>query len=158
MSNKSNRQFLSEHPVFSRLPGADLDFLAEHSQTLSLDEGERLFREGESANAFYIILQGQVQLVTHASHRKSLVVQTLDTQEIVGLSWSVPPYTWGFDAVIHQPSIIMEIDARALRARCETDPAFGYATMRKVSQLMLERLQAVRSQMTERIHELEENA
>lgn len=155
MSTKANRQFLSEHPVFSRLADSDLDFLAENSQTLSLEPGEWLFREGGAADSFFIILQGQVGLLTNAAHGHPLVVQSLDTREIVGLSWIVPPYTWGFDARVCQSTMVMQVDARALRARCETDPAFGFATMRKVSELMLERLQAVRSHMAERIHELE---
>jgi CRP-like cAMP-binding protein len=41
----------------------------------------------------------------------------------------------------------VSVDAVCLRARCEADPALGYALMQRVAQVMYQRLQASRLQM-----------
>jgi CRP/FNR family cyclic AMP-dependent transcriptional regulator len=75
------------------------------------------------------------------------VVSTVDEGDVVGLSWLVPPYRWFFDARAVTDVSAVSIDATYLRSRCDADPAFGYALMQRVAQVMYQRLQASRLRM-----------
>ena len=56
-----------------------------------------------------------------------------------------PPLPWQFDARAIEAVGAIAVDAACLRSKAETDPAFGYALMKRVAVVLLERLQATRS-------------
>jgi len=149
-----NVQFLKEHPVFQRLSEVYLHQLAQHMDVTNLDAGDHLFREGESAEHFYIVMEGTVDLYAHLGGEEQWV-QMIDVGEVIGWSWLVPPYKWAFTAKSRDGAMLMNFDANAIRQLCDRDPAFGYGTMKQICSLMLERLHTVRAQMGDRIRELQ---
>ena len=72
------------------------------------------------------------------------VVDTVDEGEVVGWSWLVPPYRWFFDARAVEEVSAVSVDAACLRAKCDQDPALGYALMQRVARVMYQRLQSAR--------------
>ena len=72
------------------------------------------------------------------------VVDTVDEGAVVGWSWLVPPYQWFFDARAVQEVSAVAMDASCLRAKCDEDPALGYALMQRVAGVMYHRLQSAR--------------
>src|SRR5438552_142413 len=62
---------LAALPLFAEDPGA-LDWLAEHFQALCLDRDEWFVREGEPANRFIVVLDGEI----HYSRRNDPYGQT----------------------------------------------------------------------------------
>src|SRR6202142_308182 len=48
-------------PVFADLPGDQIDWFIGHSEELHLKAGEAHFREGDPADAMFVILEGQLQ-------------------------------------------------------------------------------------------------
>src|ERR1700690_4231069 len=48
-------------PVFADLPGDQIDWFIGHSEELHLKAGEAYFREGDPADAMFVILEGQLQ-------------------------------------------------------------------------------------------------
>ena len=151
-----NVQFLKEHPVFHRLSEVYLHQLAEHMEVISLDAGDILFEEGEAAEHFYIDMEGTIDLFATLGDEEQWV-QMIDVGEVIGWSWLVPPYQWAFTAKTRDGAMLMKFDASAIREMCERDPAFGYGTMKQICSLMLDRLHTVRSQMGDRIRELQKD-
>src|SRR5213078_1823280 len=49
---------LAAVPLFSKCSKKDLQTLARRIETLSFEEGQTIVRQGEAANAFYVILDG----------------------------------------------------------------------------------------------------
>ncbi|MDA3874457.1 MAG: cyclic nucleotide-binding domain-containing protein [Kiritimatiellae bacterium] len=153
-----NVQFLKEHPVFQRLSEVYLHQLAEHMEVVNLDAGHTLFEEGESAELFYIVMEGTVDLYARISEDEEEWVQLIDVGEVIGWSWLVPPYRWAFSAKSREGAMLMQFDAKAIRDLCDRDPAFGYGTMKQICSLMLGRLHTIRAQMGARIHELQKGS
>jgi CRP-like cAMP-binding protein len=152
-----NVQFLKEHPVFQRLSEVYLHQIAEHMRVIRLDAGVPLFQEDESAQHFYIVMEGTVDLYSDLDGDNEQWVQMIDVGEVIGWSWLVPPYRWAFSAKTRDGALLMEFDADAIRELCDRDPAFGYGTMKQICTLMLGRLHTVRNQMNERIRELQKS-
>ena len=106
--------------------------------------GERIMREGEPADAFYVIRHGAVALETVVPQRGPVVLQTLHDGELLGWSWLVPPYRTAFDARALGTTRALTFDGACLRGRCEADPALGYALLKLLSGVFVERLQDTR--------------
>jgi CRP-like cAMP-binding protein len=111
--------------------------------------GAWLFREGSTAKEFHLVVSGTVAVSMHVPGRGDHVVDTVDACETVGWSWLVPPYRWFFDARATTEVTAVTIDAVALRTIAEQEPAFGYALLRQVTVVMLERMQAARVRLAD---------
>ena len=137
-------EIVGESPVFDGLTEERLGLIAGCAGNVGFAAGERLFREGEPADTFYLVRKGRVALSTHAPARGSVVIETLDPGEIVGWSWLFPPYVWHFDARAVDDVRAVAFDGACLRGKCESDPALGYELMQRFASVMIDRLQHTR--------------
>jgi CRP-like cAMP-binding protein len=138
-----------EAPVFEGLDAAQAAQLAGCAHTAGWEQGEMLFREGDSADLFYIVRRGRVALELFVPSRGALTVETIEAGEVVGWSWLFPPYRWHFDGRAVTAVRAIAVDGACLRGKCEDDPALGYTLMQRFSQVMLERLQATRLRLAD---------
>jgi CRP-like cAMP-binding protein len=119
---------------------------AKHRQ---FEPGEILFREGDPANTLYLIESGLVALETGSSGAPGSVIQTVAGGEVLGWSWLFPPFAWHFQARAVEPVRAICCDGGHILVQAEEDPVFGYVIMRRISQLVIQRLQATRKRMSE---------
>lgn len=140
---------LAQHPCCEDLPADDLRQMAGCSRNLRFAPGEPLFREGEEAHHVYLIRHGKVALEVFVPGGEPVVIQTLGDGEMVGWSWFFPPYRWHFDARAVEVTRVIEVHAECLRQKCEANPRFGYEMTKRLSRLMLDRLEATRLQLVD---------
>ena len=138
---------LAAHPFLHGLPEPHIRVLAAHARSSRLPDRHRLFNEGGTADRFWLIQAGQIALDTLVPGRGLVVIQRAGRGEVVGLSWLNPPYRWGFGAITSQPLQALEFDAKAIRAECARDPAFGYEITSRFLRVTLQRLQTTRSRL-----------
>ena len=137
-------EIVGESPVFDGLTEDRLRLIAGCAQNVGFGAGERLFREGEPADTFFLVRRGRVALSTHAPARGAVVIETLDPGEIVGWSWLFPPYVWHFDARAVDEVRAVAFDGACLRGKCDSDPSLGYELMGRFASVMIDRLQHTR--------------
>jgi CRP-like cAMP-binding protein len=142
-------EYLDQHCFTRDLPSSVRDVVAQHSRLRDFPEGTWLFREGAPATEFHLVVSGRVAVSMHTPGAGEQVVDTVEACETVGWSWLVPPYRWFFDARAVTDVTAVTVDAVALRARAEDDPAIGYALLRAVNAVMLARLQAARVRLAD---------
>ena len=135
---------LGDVPIFRDMPPEALDLLSGCASNVRFADGEMLFREGDDADAFYVIRHGRVALETFVPARGPVTIETIDPGEVVGWSWLFAPYRWHFDARALGLVRATQFDAACLRAKCEQDPAFGYDLISRFTQVLIERLQWTR--------------
>jgi CRP/FNR family cyclic AMP-dependent transcriptional regulator len=143
MTTKSIRDLLAEQPMLQPLDPADLGLLAGCGHIEVFPAGALLAREGASADRLYVLRAGRVALELQ-SPAGPLVIETLGAGEVVGWSWIFPPYRWTCDVEALDPTRVISIDGACLRAKCQTDPAFGFRLMQRFAHLVAERLEATR--------------
>src|SRR6202142_1822607 len=71
-------------PLFSRLPEAILSRMATRFKTEEVSLGNRLIVEGEDQNKFFIIAQGQVEVLSKGVHGSNLRIALLTEGEFFG--------------------------------------------------------------------------
>lgn len=133
--------------MFEGLSVDQLDLIAGCGANVSVRGGERLFSEGDEANAFYAIRSGDVALEIAAPGRKPLVIETLHAGDVLGWSWLFEPHRVRYDARAIGTVRAIGFDGTCLRGKCEQDHDLGYELMRRFSQVVIERLQATRAQL-----------
>jgi CRP-like cAMP-binding protein len=138
---------LGDQPFLKGLSPAHLVAIAECAHPVTFASGEYVFREGDSANHFYIITYGQVSLELHVPGRGSRVIQTVEKDEVLGWSWLFPPYRWHFDGRALTMIRAIDFNGLCLRGKCDADHDLGYELMQRFAQTMMARLQATRLQL-----------
>jgi CRP/FNR family transcriptional regulator, cyclic AMP receptor protein len=134
---------LAGHPFFAGLPAESLDLVAGCASNVRFRAGEQLFREGDPADAFYVVRGGRVALEMRTP-TGSAVLDTVESDEVVGWSWLVPPYRWSFDGRAVDDVRAVQFDGACLRGKCEADPELGYALLKRVVSVMNARLHSSR--------------
>jgi len=140
-------ELVAQGLVFAGLDEAQLDLIAGCAQVAPFAAGERLFREGDPADTFFLVRRGRVALTTHVPARGEITIETLEPGEVVGWSWLFAPYRWHFDARAVEDVGTIAFDGACLRGKCDADPALGYELMRRFAQVMIGRLQATRTRL-----------
>jgi CRP/FNR family transcriptional regulator, cyclic AMP receptor protein len=144
---ESLERLLAEHPFFADLAPEYLELMTGCARAARFEGGEFLFREGEPANAFYVVRRGRVAITTITPHEGAVTIKTVEEGEIVGWSWLIPPYTWHFAARALEPTVVIALDAECVRRKSEDDHEFGFQVMRRFAEVMASRLEATHLQL-----------
>jgi CRP/FNR family transcriptional regulator, cyclic AMP receptor protein len=135
------------HPFLAGMNRAQLGLLTDCAMAAHFKKGEIILREGEFANRFYLIESGKVVLESNVGFGEPLVVETISAGDLLGWSWMFPPYVWQFSARAVEPTTAIFFYGTILREYCEKDHSFGYELLKRISAVMVKRLQAARKQM-----------
>ena len=138
---------IGKHPFFQDMPETARQLVAGCARNVRFNAEEYLFREGESADRFYLLRHGRVSLELTAPGRGSLRFQTLPEGEIVGVSWLIPPWRWTYDARALDLVRAVAIDAACLRYKCEVDHDLGYDMMKRFMSVLIKRLHEAELQL-----------
>ena len=144
---KAVESVLADHPFLRNLKPEHLRLLADSAMRMRYEAGELIFREGDPANRFYLIEQGQVSLESHRKDEAPVAVQVIGPGDVLGWSWLFPPYYWHFDARVLEPTTAIFFYGTRLREQCEQNHDFGFEVMKRMTQVVIHRLQATRKQL-----------
>ena len=137
---------LSEHPFLAGIGDKHLSRLGGccRATLLTFQPGYQIFREGQDADACYLLEDGDVALQVYAPGAKPRTIETLHGGDVLGWSWLFPPYRWTFDATTLTEVRAIGLNAGLLRQAKDDDLEFGYELMRRFSMVVVDRLQAAR--------------
>ena len=138
---------LAAHPFLKGMSRHHIELLALSAMPTEFDAGQIIFREGEPANGFYLIETGTVVLEGKTSDGKSVVIDTVSAGEPLGWSWLFPPYLWSFDARAIEPCNAICFSGILLRQHRDDDLTLSHELHKRVSEVMVRRLQAARNKL-----------
>src|SRR5262245_31158824 len=135
---------IAEHPFLKGVKPKHLRLLADSTMRLHYEPGELIFREGDPANRFYLIERGRVALESSRKDQPVVPIQYIGPGEVLGWSWLFPPYYWHFDARALEPTTAIFFYGTRLREQCENDHDLGYELMKRMTAVVIQRLQTTR--------------
>jgi len=142
------KELLMAIPWFQQLSQDHLNLLAGFSHLVEVPQGKDLFKEGEPEDYLYIVVNGRISIEIFAPGRGRLSIYTAEPLDVVGWS-SVTPVvrqrTASARAVLDSRLIAM--DALPLRRLCESDCALGCIVMRRIANVVAQRLLMTRLQL-----------
>jgi CRP/FNR family transcriptional regulator, cyclic AMP receptor protein len=135
------------HPFLAGLNRTQLALLTDCAMSARFKKGEVILREGEFADRFYLLETGKVALESELGFNEPVTIETIGAGELLGWSWMFPPYVWHFTARAIQPTQAIFFYGTILREYCERDHSLGYELFKRMSAVMVKRLQAAREKM-----------
>jgi len=138
---------LDKLPFFEGFDPAFLAAIAPFASERSYDAGVGIVREGDIADAFYLILSGKVALEVVLHDRPRRTIQTIGPNEVLGWSWLIPPSQWRLDARTVKATRLVSIDAARLRTSLNENPVQGYKFLLRLLPVIAERLENTRVQL-----------
>ena len=135
---------LKTHPFVFGMSDDHIARLDHVTRYISVPARHRLFEEGGTADRFWLIEAGQVALDLHVPGHGPVIIETLGRGDVIGWSWLFPPFEWLLGAVTMQPTQAFELDARAVRHMCDSDPGLGHELSKRFTTVVVRRLQATR--------------
>lgn len=135
-------EILSQGDLFAALSTEQLTAIAAYCHEITCDEGKTLFREGQEATQLFILLEGKVNLqVWLAAHRENITVEVI-TQPYQTIGWSglVTPYFYTATALCQTNSRLLALDGHAFLRLLEQDPVTGFVVMRRITEVICDRL------------------
>jgi len=143
---KHIRTLLARNPFFEGMSDTHLETMAGCGKLVRFKPSEFLLREGEKADTFYVIRDGEVAIESDTP-AGPVSVARVGAGGITGYSWLFPPHRNGFDSLALTNVSAVALDGECLRSKAEADRELGYQLMKRFAQVMLDRLQATRRQM-----------
>jgi CRP/FNR family transcriptional regulator, cyclic AMP receptor protein len=135
------------HPFLAGMNRAQLALLTDCAMATHFKKGQIILREGDFANRFYLVESGKVVLESGAGLSEPVVLETISAGDLLGWSWMFPPYLWQFTARAVEPTTAIFFYGTILREYCEKDHSLGYGLFKRMSAVMVKRLQAARQRM-----------
>ena len=143
------------HPFLAGMSRTHLALLTDCAIAAHFEKGQTILREGEFAKGFYLIESGEVVLESGEEFGQPVVVDTIGPGNSLGWSWMFPPYVWRFTARAVEPIDAIFFYGTILREYCEKDHSLGYELLKRITLVMLRRLQATRDRMLSIVQELD---
>jgi CRP-like cAMP-binding protein len=137
-------EMIVNHPFWAGLNLHHFDLLKKCATFQRFDVGQSIFQEGGHADNFYLIQKGRVTLHAFVPGRGAVTVQTVSGGDALGWSWLFPPHQWHFSAHSSDPTEAIVFGAKLLRDEAEQNHDFGYELTKRVSKMLLQRLQETR--------------
>jgi CRP/FNR family transcriptional regulator, cyclic AMP receptor protein len=138
---------VAAHPFLLGMSEQHIRLLADCALLTRFQPGQRIFEAGQRANRFYLIETGEVGIEASIAERPAVAIDVVKAGDLLGWSWMFPPFVWHFDARALLPTTAIFFYGTVLSEYCEKNSALGYELFKRMSAVMLRRLQAAREKM-----------
>lgn len=133
---------VAEQPFFKGMSEHLIEQLADSILEIRFSPGDRIYTQGETANRFYLILEGKVLIESEVKDRGSIPIRTLGSGDDLGWAWLFPPYYMHFSASALDSVRIIFFYGTRLREKCEGNHELGYQLMKRVAEEVVRNLTA----------------
>ena len=134
--------------LLSELDPEQLKTLITLAQDHQFAAGTIIFPAGAKSLFLHLIVSGDVVLES-TSGDQTVQVQILHAGDAMGWSAITDEGLTHFQARAQSPVSTVAFPGEQIRAACESDPALGYALMKRLLEMVTERLDAMRLKLAE---------
>jgi CRP/FNR family cyclic AMP-dependent transcriptional regulator len=127
-------QALRRARLFSRMGPFDIEAIAHEFQTIPVDRGRVIFREGDPGSCLYVVLSGKVKLGRSASDGRKLLTSLLGPSDLFGELSLFDPGPRCLTATVVTDGQLACLSGRSLRNWIQQHPRIASSLLRGLSQ------------------------
>jgi len=142
----NEREHFEQHPFAQGLSAAQRAKFWPGLRSATFAEKALIFKEGDPAEAVYLIVSGRVGLSQAVPGKGEQWLESFTGGDLLGLSWLFSGERWHFDARTIEPTEVLVLDSAFVRARMDEDAKVGYFIAMHMIRQLYQRLERVRLQ------------
>ena len=142
---KLDRNLIQALPVFSAMGEAELDDVIAHAKAQRIPTGTAVFRQGDIAEAFFVLLHGRLKVVKATPHGRQMIIRFVNPGDIYGIAKALRREDYPATATAVVDSVTLVWPAQIWDDFMSSHPAFAVNVM----QMMGERLQEAHARIKE---------
>ena len=127
------------HDVFQLLRPDQVRTISEAAEEVSLNPGDTVFRRGDPADYFFIVLEGLVALRLPTKAGLSLLIDEVGRGAVFGSCVCFQIGQYSLTAQCASTSKLLKVRAATLKQLLDDDPALGYAVQTLISRVYFKR-------------------
>ncbi|MDP3972869.1 MAG: cyclic nucleotide-binding domain-containing protein, partial [Candidatus Nanopelagicales bacterium] len=138
---------LASHRFFRDLPEHLVNQLAAWAAPVEFTAEEKLITTGKPADRMLALQSGRVAVGVHVPQLGLSIIETLNSGDVLGWSWLLPPYRWTFDAIGIKAGRAIQIEAAPVRELLTGNPVEALPLVMAMAGVMNERLHSARARL-----------
>jgi len=146
MSEITTAELLAKHPITEGLLPYQLERLATIASEARFEKNQVIFREGDEASQFFLLISGRVALEINVEG-KPRRIQTLEEGDELGWSSVLQSSRKFFQARALEPVRALVFDGPRLLEVFSGDRALGYRFLSRILTVVAERLKSTQIQL-----------
>jgi CRP/FNR family transcriptional regulator, nitrogen oxide reductase regulator len=140
-----DRKLIQSLPAFSAMDNAELDDVISRATALRIPRGSAVFEQGETAKAFYVLLNGRLKVVKVTSDGQQVVIRFVVPGDIYGIAKALNREDYPATATALVDSVTLAWDMAIWDDFMARHPSFA----RNVMQMMGQRIQEAHTRLKE---------
>jgi CRP/FNR family transcriptional regulator, nitrogen oxide reductase regulator len=140
-----HRSLIQSLPLFRALDAAELDEVIAHATALRIPKGTAVFKQGDAATTFYVLLNGRLKVVKTTLEGKQVVIRFVVPGDIYGIAKALNRKDYPATASALVDSVTLAWDMAIWDDFMARHPAFA----RNVMQMMGQRIEDAHTRLKE---------
>lgn len=140
-------KMLSETRFAEGLPNHHLQCLCRAARLMRVPPGTNLFQEGSIEDEVFVVASGHVRLSMKVPNRGDVPILTAGPGDLVGWSGLIGDGQMTATAVAMEDTTLIALSGERVKELCSCEPDLGYVLMKRVAQVLSQRLLATRLQL-----------
>ena len=140
-----DRNLIKALPVFRTMGDAELDKVITHAKAQHIPKGGAAFRQGEFAEAFFVLLHGRLKVVKVTPHGQQIIIRFVNPGDIFGIAKALRREDYPATATALVDSVALAWPSQIWDDFIAAHPAFAVNVM----QMMGDRLQEAHTRLKE---------
>lgn len=140
-------KMLSETRFADGLRNEHLQCLCRAARLLRIPANKMLFKEGQVEDELFVVSSGHVRLSMNVPGRGEVPFLTAGPGDLVGWSGVISDGRMTATAIAAEDTLLIAVSGQRLRELCQCEPDLGYELMRRIAQVLSQRLLSTRLQL-----------
>lgn len=140
-----HRSLIQSLPLFSAMDAAELDEVVAHATALRIPKGTAVFKQGDAATTFYVLLNGRLKVVKMTPDGQQVVIRFVVPGDIYGIAKALNRMDYPATATALVDSVTLAWDMAIWDDFMARHPALA----RNVMQMMGQRIEDAHTRLKE---------
>ncbi len=132
-------EHLVSREIFQLLRSEQVDAISDAAEEVSFHAGDTVYRRGEKAEFFFVVLEGHVALRLQRKQGVSVLIDELAKGSVFGSCVCLQLDSYSLTAQCIEDSKLLKIEAATLKKLMDEDLVMGYALQTMISQIYFKR-------------------
>jgi CRP-like cAMP-binding protein len=151
MPPQLDRSLINALPTFSAMGESDLDDVIAHATSQRIPQGEAVFRQGEIAKSFFVLLHGRLKVVKVAPDGSQFVVRFVNPGDLYGIAKALRRPDYPATALALVDSVTLVWPSTIWDELAAAHPAFAGNVMQMMGQRLDEAHTRLKELSTEEV-------